>query len=450
MSASLLLATVGNALKVEACQDRWRVTSVAGERLPHPDEWPREWPLSLQVSHLVDMGIASFSDGEISIPWRQFGKLDSAGYSLPLLWSGASPFRLSIRVDQERQGASYFLGGLEAAVERVGMYVRRSGRSFLLDPISYELVEAIERGTRAGEHRWIDLGFLSAYASETCATVSGWLAGNEVIFPAAILSGQREGVLRRTPERFIAEVSRDEFPPAPGARRILLPGERWRHIIFDDEQLAALRTQASPVTPIAGRIGTREAPFLSAMETLPVRLQPEPPLIAWHPHTSNRHRLVRTLTRTHTEALAAADFAVRGYDTIVLPRNCWTGASMMAVSDRDAVLVRVEARVCGEESLRATVRMAAEHRRLYDMPYRLAMVCPQGCDSAVRARAEEAGIQVLDRRGMLDASAITEDHMAAHEGRRCRSLREGVELLMEENYAASPVFQLHVNPFEFR
>ena len=40
-----------------------------------------------------------------------------------------------------------------------------------------------------------------------------------------------------------------------------------------------------------------------------------------------------------------------------------------------------------------------------------------------------AGIQILDRRGMLDTSLITEEHILEHERRRCRSLREAIEFL---------------------
>ncbi len=136
------------------------------------------------------------------------------------------------------------------------------------------------------------------------------------------------------------------------------------------------------------------------------------------------------MTRSHIETLAAADFGVRGFKTIVLPRGCWTGASFIAVSDRAVVLVRVETEECGEDTLRSAVRMEADHQRICALPYRLAIATLKGCQPSVRQRTKQAGIQILDRRGMLDASSTGPDQIEQHELRRCRSLREALELLL--------------------
>jgi len=411
----LRLGSVG-PLVVEACADRWRIARASQIPLPHPSEWPREWldsseawQLSLQLGHLIDTGTAEADSGEISIPWERFGRLDQEGYTLPTLWTQWSPFRLSVNVDSEDWQTRFYLGGMEVSIGRVGRYVRRAAHkeTFLLDDLSYELLELIDRCPRAGEHRWLDLAFLSAYTSELCATTKGWLRDNEVIFPAT--SGSRE--------------ARD-----PKTRRSLaLTKEgRWQHIVLDDAQMAL--DAPAEIRPHMTRIGIREAEFCTSWENLPVLLRPTPPTTSWYPQLTKRYRPV--VTRRHIETLAAADFAVRGFETIVLPRGCWTGASIIAVSDSGVVLVRVETEECGEDALRSGVRMGADHQRIYALPYRVALASLKGCAPSIRLRAERAGIQILDRRGMLDASTIGADHIQQHELRRCRSLREAMELLL--------------------
>ena len=459
MKVPLHLASLGGVLTVEACADRWRVAPMqAGFRLPHPADWPREWldsaaawRLSLQLGHLIDTGVAVASPDEISIPWSGFGHLDRAGFSIPLLWSEWSPFRLSIQVKQANWKIRFFLGGLEAGVERVGRFVRRvaHNETFLLDDGSFELLELVDRGPRSGERKWVDLGFLSAYAFEMCASQSGWLSDNDVVFPAAILSGPREGCLRRTSDTFISEVDRRAFRDAVGARlpgtqrlMLLAPGGVWRHIVLDDSQMLNLDRPSvdwnapAEVVPHTGRIGMREAEFFGCKETLPVRLCPAAPSVSWYPQLAKRDHAAPTITHRHIESLAAADFAVRGYETIVLPRGCWTGASIIALSDRDVFLVRIEAGECDEEALGAAVRMAVDHQRICPLPYQMAIATIKGCHPSIRRRAEAAGIQILDRRGMLDASLINTEHIDQHERRRCRSLREATELL-ESSFAGA-------------
>ena len=397
-------------LTVEACADRWRII---GTRLAHPSDWSREWldsteawQLKFQLGHLIDTGVATTDSYEISIPWDRFGHLDRERYSIPTLWSRWSPFRLSVNVDREDWATRFYLGGIEVSIERNGRYVRRVAHkeTFLLDDASYELLELIERGARADEHRWIDLAFLSAYASETCAMTTGWLRDNEVIFPVAMASSN-----------------------SPRRTLVLTKEGRWQHIVLDDAQI--VREAPAEIRPHIGRIGIREAEFCSSRENLPVLLRPTPPTTSWHPQLTRRDRPVGM--RSHLETLAAADFGVRGFETIVLPRGCWTGASIIAVSDRAVVLVRIETGECGEGALRSAVRMVADHQRIYALPYRQAIATLKGCQPAFRQRAEQAGIQILDRRGMLDASSIGADQIEQHEHRRCRSLREAVELLLQ-------------------
>lgn len=442
MSDSLTLARIGDGLVAEACGDRWRLAPAsANVRMLHPAGWPQDWlvsstawQLAIQLTHLLDLGMATLRSEEIAIPWESFEPLILAGFSLPLLSACWSPLRIAIDGDTSNFQPGYFLGDMEIRVERAGRYVRRAGSNvtWLLGGCAYRLIEELEH-RRAGERQWISLGFISAYTKELCVSTSGWLAENEVIFPACLQGGRSSGI-------YVAEASRREFRHAlatrpPGSRQLksYAPGGGWKHFVLDDDQLQALENSGRDTTataeclPQAGRIASRSAIFNSNPESLPVWVASARPNIHWRPPPYVASHSAQNINRAYLEASVAADFGIRGYDTLVLPKDCWTGASMIAVSDIDVQLVRVAD--AEEDVLGATARMAAEHRRLSDLPFGLTVVTTRGVLGEVRSRAAAAGIQILGPRELTRHAHCPAEFLAEHNRRRFLSLRQALDEL---------------------
>lgn len=475
MTSGIPLARHGNGLLIEARKDGLYATAgQPGIRLSHAAGWPREWfdspqavQAALQLSHLAELGLAEEAPGGLRVAYQQFPELFAQGFSLPLLWSDWSPFTLSIRThgalteDDFQVAVKFKFGDMDIEVERSGRYVRRLGHpeTWLLDGLAFNLIERVE-SWRGGEARWIDFAFLKAYASELCAEVDPYLRDNDVVSPATIHRSPLGGGLRGFTEPFVDGVPEQLFRKAfrssvPGRRmQLLLPQGAWVHLIFDDEQLKLLRAlkagggggsailRSSPTLTGeagAGRVGSRKTNIDSKTETVPVRLRGQRRVLERLPRDAPGgqplyDRDIHSMRRNRLEALVACLYAERGFRVILAPEDYGGGAAVVAAQDGIAWLVRVETAPAGLEALNTLVRMRAAYRRLYDHPYRLALIVRNSCDRELKARAAACHIELKDGVQLIDEiesnSISFEDVRQAERGRR-RSWLDVIEHLQQ-------------------
>jgi hypothetical protein len=453
MSACILLAGLAGDLLIEArAGGLCAATTRAGVRLARLEEWPEAWfdspkalQAALQMSRLAEIGRAvEESPGAWRIPYASFPALLAEGFTLPFLWSDWSPLTLAVRThgtladDNLRFSARFRLGDMEVETERAGRYVRRAGHSetWLLDDLSFALLERID-SYRGGEARWIDFAFVKAYASELCAETDVYLRDNDVVFPAAVQTagigspflGEVPGELFRRAFRSVSTVNR--------RLSILLPNGGWTHLVFDDGQLdllrawkasgrVAYRPEYAPDVPVwGGRVGIRQATIGSRPEMVPVRLRSEVSGVDAPPGGRVLYdRDVQNMRRRELEALIACLYAARGFHVLLAAEGCGAGASVVAVRDGAARLVRVETAPAGMDSLEALVRMRAAWRRFYDHPYRMSLIVRNRCGAELALRAGATGVELWDEVRLIDgveSQAITPGDVSAAEHKRCLS-----------------------------
>jgi hypothetical protein len=480
VTSGIPLARHGGGLLIEARKDGLYATSdQPGIRLSNAASWPREWfdspravRAALQLSHLAELGLAEEGPAGLRVAYQRFPELFAKRFSLPLLWSDWSPFTLSIRThgtlteDDFRVAVKFKFGDLDIEVERSGRYVRRLGHpeTWLLDGLAFNLVERVE-SWRGGEARWIDFAFLKAYASELCAEVDPYLRDNDVVFPVTLHRSPLGGGLRGFTEPFVDGVPEQLFrrafrSSAPDKRmQLLLPQGTWVHLIFDDEQLKLLRAlkvgggstilRSSPTLTgeaCAGRVGSRKTNIGSKCETVPVRLRGERHVLERAPgHAPGGQPLydrdVHSMRRNRLEALVACLYAERGFRVILAPEDYGGGASVVAVQDGIAWLVRVETAPAGLEALNAMVRMRAAYRHLYDHPYRLALMVRNSCDRELKVRAVASHIEMKDGVQLIDeieSNSISSEDVRKAERSRRRSWLEVIEQLQQLLAAGQP------------
>jgi hypothetical protein len=221
----------------------------------------------------------------------------------------------------------------------------------------------------------------------------------------------------------------------------------WTHLVFDDRQLDLLRALKAggrvahcpehiPSGNVrAGRVGIRQAGIGSRPEMVPVRLRSEVSGVDAPPGGRMLYdRDVQNMRRRRLEALVACLYAARGFRVMLAAEGCGAGASVVAVQDGIARLVRIETPPAGMDSLEALVRMHAAGRRLYDHPYRMSLIVRNRCGAELALRAGAADVELRDGVQLIDgveSQSITSGDVSAAERSRCLSMLDLVERLRQ-------------------
>lgn len=441
-------------LTVEADAQGWLVRSPGRAPLP-PDEWPRawlsaseDWQLAWQLGSLIELGIGERESNSWRLPYGVFPWLFEQGYTIPILWSTWSPVSLEVAMHGVPSQSPYafvvryFLGDLEIGVVREGRYLQREGQvgTWLLDEACWQLLDHIETGDGRG---WPGIAMIRDLCAETCATMRGFIADHEIIFPRTLrLDG-------RAPQ--ISEVSIEIFKRlmrswSGQAMLSFASRERWVHLCFDDPQIASLHDDkaGSPPAPrevavqyVAGRVSCRETVLDGNRAIVPVRRS----LAAGSASAQIRdadeaHTLsgssLRHFTGPRFQAALVAWYTSRGYHVIPMPVGCCSGASLLAVRDGLTLAVRIDSLPAGDHLLHHATRTTAFLRRLVPGTYEPCVVLRGTCPAALKSRAEQQGIQLRDEyqaADMIDSEPITERSIATAAGERCVSTGEAIERL---------------------
>ena len=225
---------------------------------------PSGWRTSVEVEQLLEIGFAQEDNGCILIAYENFEAIQN---EMPVnfvsAWSPHSPFLLKIdrksdlgRSDFEYR-YSYLLAGRAVSVERLGVYVRRSGSTevFLLDSQMYSLVQAMDAFNalppegKTPQESWLTFAKVKGCAADVGAALDSTLRNNDVIVPSMLGLDMREdedGALTFLPkcEELADRDFQQVFERNPGAEKLYSidrPGLGRVRIVLSDVQHEVLK-----------------------------------------------------------------------------------------------------------------------------------------------------------------------------------------------------------------
>ena len=222
----------GNSVEIAAEKDHLAIRGAAD--LSKRENWPADasgspggWRTSVEIEQLLELGFAEECNGSVLITYDNFEAIQN---EIPVnfisAWAAHSPFLLKIdrksdlgRVDFEYR-YSYLLAGRAVSVERLGLYVKRSGTEevFLLDWQMYSLVQAMDAFNalppeqKTPQESWLTFAKVKGCAAEVGAALDSTLRNNDVIVPSMLGLDMREdedGALTFLPK--CAELSDRDF-----------------------------------------------------------------------------------------------------------------------------------------------------------------------------------------------------------------------------------------------
>ena len=202
----------GNSVEIAAEKDHLAIRGPAD--LSKRENWPADasgspggWRTSIEIEQLLELGFAAECNGSVLITYDNFEAIQN---EIPVnfisAWAAHSPFLLKIdrksdlgRADFEYR-YSYLLAGRAVSVERLGLYVKRSGTEevFLLDWQMYSLVQAMDAFNalppeqKTPQESWLTFAKVKGCAGDVGAALDSTLRNNDVIVPSMLGLDMRE------------------------------------------------------------------------------------------------------------------------------------------------------------------------------------------------------------------------------------------------------------------
>lgn|GEM_PF-3921477 len=385
----------------------------------------------LQVEHLRDQRYLE-RDGEAWVlRYNRFDQLWQERFNLPEFLAPWSPYTLHVDHCPDGWRVWFTFGHQEVQLRRIGYYLFRTGRSgaWLLDPLTYSLLERLERPAQA--NFFAEYAIRRTLAVESGACLGPNLARNNVLCPAETSS---------LPEAF------PRLFPFHG-ELLLRSGTIWTRIILDDRQrqlLSGWTPSSAQLPEIGPGAGTTPPPRFTLRQTT-IHGQPvEVPAIFRRSTPSavaaasgsgqilEPSRVFGWPSRQY-DCLAALLLERTGYRTCLLPPGAFGCPHILAARDDDILLTVLP--VDASTALDEAIRLRSYYwSRLGRCP-RLALTLRQRTlPMELLDRSCLLGIRVAgatDLAVALESNGVTTEDVEVIASRRCRTIGEALEELME-------------------
>ncbi|MBX5494879.1 MAG: hypothetical protein IRZ15_06055 [Bryobacteraceae bacterium] len=425
MKPALPALTPSESELLEGCvyagQDGLRIVSI--EKLP--------LPARLQVEHLRDQRYLE-RDGEAWVlRYNRFDQLWQERFNLPEFLAPWSPYTLHVDHCPDGWRVWFTFGHQEVQLRRIGYYLFRTGRSgaWLLDPLTYSLLERLERPAQA--NFFAEYAIRRTLAVESGACLGPNLARDNVLCPAET-SSLPEGFPRLFP--FHGEL-------------LLRSGTVWTRIVLDDRQrrLLAGWTPSSPHLPEIGPgAGISPPPRFTLRWTMinnqPAEVpavfrrskSPEPAAAPGGGRILDAPQVFGWPSR-HYDCLAALLLECAGYRTCLLPPGALGCPHVLAARDEEVLLTVLPGNA--STALDEAVRLRSYYwNRLGRCP-RVALTLRQRTvPTELLDRSRLLGMDVAgatDLAVALESNGVTTEDAEVMASRRCRTIGEALEELME-------------------
>ena len=218
--------------------------------------------IQLEVEQALELGLAESVGIDVQIPWERIDDLIGFEISLPLRWTEPSPFMLTINRVSDigrpnfRYRYGYQYGGREAAVERIGYFVRgRTEQVYHLDSQTFALAEAmdvfnaLDPEAKTKETSWLTFATIKGCAATVGASLDRYLQANDVVIPSRL--GLNIHVHEDDSISFVPrcpELPQEDFErvflrnvEAEGVYSIDRPGHERIRVVLDERQREVLR-----------------------------------------------------------------------------------------------------------------------------------------------------------------------------------------------------------------
>ncbi|MDR3409826.1 MAG: SNF2-related protein, partial [Formivibrio sp.] len=204
---SILLKQFGKDVTLRAEGDGLYLSSVDVIDWNRPETWPSDASeqsagrrTAYEAASLIEMGLASVTDGALRIPYGNFPEIEAEEFRLPTAFTEPSPFLLKIDRTSDigrpdfKYRYQYVLGSASVPLQRFGFYVKRAatGDVFRLDERMYSLLEAMDafnalaREEKSPQRSWLDFANIKRWSHDVNAELDATLQKNDVVVPSSI------------------------------------------------------------------------------------------------------------------------------------------------------------------------------------------------------------------------------------------------------------------------